>query len=117
MYSPIFESVSSNYKEIKFVKCNIDEGKRVAVRFGVRSIPTTIIIKDKEVTSSMSGFMTEEQLKNFVSSNIKRRRIKMEIILQNPMIMFLIGLVTTCVIVYFIMPANMILKRKKSIVF
>lgn len=71
MYSPIFESVSSNYKEIKFVKCNIDEGKRVAVRFGVRSIPTTIIIKDKEVTSSMSGFMTEEQLKNFVSSNIK----------------------------------------------
>lgn len=33
------------------------------------------------------------------------------------MIMFLIGLVTTCVIVYFIMPANMILKRKSPLSF
>ncbi len=45
MYSPIVEEVSNDYDgKIKFVKVDADENENIAAKYGIMSIPTTLLI-------------------------------------------------------------------------
>ena len=67
--SPILESVSDSLTgRVKVVKVNVDESPNVAQKFGVRSIPTLVLIKDGEVVSRQTGAGTEQQLLEFINS-------------------------------------------------
>ncbi len=72
MYGPIFENMASTNQGALMVKCDVEESKRVAARFGIRSIPTTVVIKDKELIARQSGILWEDQLKQFVNDAIKQ---------------------------------------------
>jgi thioredoxin 1 len=60
---PVFEEVSEEVKDAKFVKVDVDKAQATAGAFGVMSIPTLIILKDgKEVqrfqgVQNKSGFV------------------------------------------------------------
>lgn len=49
MLSPIVEEVARDNSDIKVVKINIDENEELAVKYGVASIPTLIVIENGEV--------------------------------------------------------------------
>ena len=68
MFGPIFEKVEKETKKIKFFKLNVDENEDICKKYGVMSIPTTIIFKDGKEISKNIGFMDEDSLKDFINN-------------------------------------------------
>lgn len=63
-YSPIFEKVAKDYiGRAVFGKVNTDEFSFLNVH-GIRSLPTTVIIKNQQVVEKINGIITEEALRN-----------------------------------------------------
>ncbi len=56
MIAPIIEDLSEEYQgKIKVGKLDVDENQQTAIRYGVRSIPTVLFIKDGEVKDTIIG--------------------------------------------------------------
>lgn len=60
MTEPIIEQLSSEIKDVKFVKVDVDKNAEVASQYSVFSIPTFVIIKDGKVASQFVGAMGKE---------------------------------------------------------
>jgi thioredoxin 1 len=50
--------------KIKIAKVNIDENQRLAADFGIRSIPTLLVLKGGVVQEQMVGAMNKAALKS-----------------------------------------------------
>lgn len=60
---PIIEKVASKVSgKAKVGKCNVDDNKNLANRFGIRAIPTLIIFKDGKEIERMMGLQQENVL-------------------------------------------------------
>ena len=68
MFGPIFESVAKDFKNIIFFKINVDKNEEICKKYGVMSIPTTIIFKDGKEIKKNVGFMDEDTLKDFIEN-------------------------------------------------
>jgi len=56
MIAPIVEELAEEYNgKVKVGKLDVDENQQAAVKFGVRSIPTVLFIKDGEVKDTIIG--------------------------------------------------------------
>jgi len=56
MIAPIIEELSDEYEgKIKVGKLDVDENQNTAIRYGVRSIPTVLFIKDGKVIDQIIG--------------------------------------------------------------
>ena len=69
--APIIEALAEEYAEKAVIgKCNVEEDEEMAVRFGVRNIPTVIFIKNGAVIDKVVGASTratyEEKLKSLL---------------------------------------------------
>ncbi|WP_230369395.1 thioredoxin family protein [Paludibacterium denitrificans] len=47
MFGPTFEAAAANHPDIVFGKINTEEQQELAAHFGIRSIPTLIVLKDR----------------------------------------------------------------------
>ena len=64
MISPILDELASEYDgKVKIGKVNIDEYQSLAIRFGVRAIPTLILFKDGKVAEQIVGVKSKRDLK------------------------------------------------------
>ena len=68
MFGPIFEKVEKETENIQFFKVNVDENEDICKKYGVMSIPTTIIFKDGKDIAKNVGFMDEDTLKDFINN-------------------------------------------------
>jgi len=67
MMAPIFAAAAEKFAgKAKFVKVNIDEAPEIAAKFGVRSIPTIVAIKDGKEAGSHVGLMKPDAFEKFV---------------------------------------------------
>lgn len=67
IYAPIFEKIQQEYyQDFIFAKINVDENPMVAERFGISSIPTTLLIKDGLFLRKLVGVMNYSTLKQFL---------------------------------------------------
>ena len=71
MLGPVLEEVSEEVENVEFVKVNVDNDGDVARSFGVQSIPTLIILKNKEEISRKIGFAPKNQLVDWIKENTK----------------------------------------------
>ncbi|MCA9496135.1 MAG: thioredoxin [Nanoarchaeota archaeon] len=69
MLGPVFEKLSEEEKDVKFVKINVDEANELAATHNIRSIPTLLIVKDGKVLKEAAGAMSKDQLKELLDSN------------------------------------------------
>lgn len=63
MQGPIVEKVAATFDgRAKVAKLNVDESGQMAEKYGVRSIPTLIVLKDGKVVQQFVGMQSETQL-------------------------------------------------------
>jgi len=69
MMKPVFEKVASNNDtDVQMFTMNIDENREVAVKYGVRSIPTIKVFDGGEVKETKIGVLAEQSIKELVSN-------------------------------------------------
>ena len=69
--APRVEEAAQQYGEqIKVCKVDIEEHRDLAVQYGIRSIPSLIIFKSGEVSGVQVGALTQEQLGEFIDTEI-----------------------------------------------
>lgn len=67
MLHPVFEEVSNELTDCKFISVDVDENQQLAARFNVRAVPTIVVLKDGQVKKVTAGYMDGETLKNFIT--------------------------------------------------
>ncbi len=67
MFGPIFEKVSEKHPDIKFAKINTEEEQDLAAAFGINSIPTLAIFRDKILLFKQPGLLQEKILEDLIS--------------------------------------------------
>ena len=70
-YGPIFERASENITDVTFAKVNTEEQQALAAQFGVRSIPTTAIIKEQVMIFNQGGVLPKEALSDILKQAIE----------------------------------------------
>ena len=55
---------------MKVCKMDVDSNQDLAVQYGVRSIPTLLIFKNGEVTSTQIGAVSKQQLEDFIAEEV-----------------------------------------------
>lgn len=62
MFGPVFEKASEQYPDIVFAKCNTELQQQVAGSFGIRSIPTMAVFREKILIYMQPGALPEQGL-------------------------------------------------------
>ena len=65
-FGPIYEKTAEQYPDIVFGKVNTEDEQAVAGQFQIRSIPTTVILKEGIMIFQQAGVMPEEALKDVI---------------------------------------------------
>lgn len=64
MISPLLDELASEYDgKVKIVKVNIDEQQELATKYGIRAIPTLLLINKGQVAEQMVGAKSKRDLK------------------------------------------------------
>jgi thioredoxin 1 len=72
MVSPVVEELGEKQKsKLKAVKLNTDENPSIAQKYGIRAIPTLILIMNGEEIGRFVGYQPLEQLEGQVLSHLE----------------------------------------------
>jgi thioredoxin 1 len=75
MFGPVFERVSEQHQDAVFGKVDTEAQQALAASFGITSIPTLMIIRDKVILYSQPGAISEPALEDLIA---KAREIDMD---------------------------------------
>ena len=69
--SPVIDELSSDFQgKVSVTKINVDESGTIASKFGIRGIPTVLILKDGKIEKQLVGVhpknVYEEELKKIM---------------------------------------------------
>ena len=65
---PIFESISSKYADIRFVKVNVDEQQGLATRYGIRGIPVIKFFCEGREVGEIVGYVSQNELEKRINA-------------------------------------------------
>ncbi|DAB34225.1 MAG: thioredoxin 1 [Sulfurospirillum sp.] len=69
MLAPVIEELAEDFDgKAKICKVNTDEEQDVAVKYGIRSIPTILFFKDGELVDQMVGASSKQILADKINS-------------------------------------------------
>lgn len=67
--APVIDELSEEYAgRVKVVKMNVDENPSTPQKYGVRAIPTLVLIKNGETVESVTGGMPKANLVSLLDS-------------------------------------------------
>ena len=66
-FAPIFEKVAENNPDITFGKVNTEEQQALADQYGIRSIPTLMVVRDGIILLNQGGMLPEEAFGKLIS--------------------------------------------------
>ncbi len=66
MFGPIFEKVAGKNPDLTFGKVNTEEEQELAAEFGIQSIPTLMIFRDRVLLFSQPGALPEAALEDLI---------------------------------------------------
>jgi len=63
MIAPIVEELAKEYDgKVKIAKCDVDSNQQVAIKYGIRSIPTLLIFHNGEVAEQIVGALPKSHI-------------------------------------------------------
>ncbi len=60
---PILDEISET-TDIKVIKIDVDENQELAIKYGIRSIPTLLFYRKGEMISQLNGMQSKEVILN-----------------------------------------------------
>ena len=75
MFGPVFERVSEQHEDAVFGKVDTEAQQALAASFGITSIPTLMIIRDKVILYAQPGAISESVLEDLIA---KAREVDMD---------------------------------------
>ena len=64
MIAPVLDELATEYQgKIKIGKVNVDDYQNLAAQYGIRSIPTLLVLKNGQVAEQMIGAKSKRDLK------------------------------------------------------
>ncbi|MGX1097196.1 thioredoxin [Amorphus sp. MBR-141] len=71
MIAPSLEQIAAEMDgKVKIAKLNIDENQNIAMKYGVRSIPTLILFKDGKPAATQVGAAPKGKLVDWINASI-----------------------------------------------
>ncbi|MBJ12260.1 MAG: thioredoxin [Candidatus Marinimicrobia bacterium] len=69
--APIIEEIAAEYEgKVKVGKVDVDQNQNTAMQFGVRSIPTLLVLKDGKVSQQIVGAVPKENITKVLDETI-----------------------------------------------
>ena len=69
--TPVMNEIKSNYSNVKFEEYDIDEYSDITEEYGVRSVPTVIIVKDGIELQRFTGLSSKMAYVNAINEAVK----------------------------------------------
>lgn len=66
-FAPVFEASSNQHTDVTFGKVNTEEQPELAGMFGIRSIPTLMILREKVILYSEAGALPAHALEEIIA--------------------------------------------------
>lgn len=67
MVAPVVEAMAQDYRgRLRVAKVNVDDNPTLAIRYGIRGIPTLLIFKGGQVVSQVIGYVPKNVLSDKV---------------------------------------------------
>ena len=71
---PLLEKLATAFNgAFRLAKVDVDKNQQLAGMFGVRSIPTVILVKDGQIVDGFAGALPEGQLREFLQRHVQPR--------------------------------------------
>ena len=71
MIAPVLEELAEDFDgKLKIAKLNIDQNEQTAPKYGIRSIPTLILMKGGNVEATKVGAMSKSDLAAFIEQSL-----------------------------------------------
>ena len=69
--APIIEEIAEDYKgKVKVGKVDVDQNQNTAMKYGVRSIPTLLLMKNGEVINQLVGAVPKANITDLLDSSL-----------------------------------------------
>jgi thioredoxin 1 len=65
-FKPIFEAAAARHEGVAFASCDTEAEQELAAAFGIRSIPTVAVFREKVLLYSQPGMLPAEALDSIV---------------------------------------------------
>jgi thioredoxin 1 len=69
--TPVMNEIKGNYSNVKFEEYDIDEYSDITEEYGVRSVPTVIIVKDGVELQRFTGLSSKMAYVNAINEAVK----------------------------------------------
>ena len=60
-FAPVFEKAAEAHKDVVFAKVNTDDQQELAGAFGIRSIPTLMVFREKVILFQQAGALPGQE--------------------------------------------------------
>jgi thioredoxin len=83
-FAPVFEKASETHQDVVFAKINTDEQQELAGSFGIRSIPTLMVFREKVILFQQAGALPGNALEQVITQakNLDMAKVHQEIASQ-----------------------------------
>lgn len=68
--APILREIAAEMPEVRIVQVNVDDNPQSAQKFGVRAIPTLLMVKDGAVVGTKIGAASKPDLLEFIGQSV-----------------------------------------------
>jgi len=66
-FAPVYEKASETHSDVVFAKVNTDEQQELAGAFGIRSIPTLMVFREKVILLQQAGALPGQALEQVIT--------------------------------------------------
>ncbi len=66
-FAPVYEKAAESHPDVVFAKVNTDEQQELAGAFGIRSIPTLMVFRDKVILFQQPGALPGNALEQVIA--------------------------------------------------
>lgn len=66
MLAPVIEQLANERTDVTVCKVNVDEEQELAVKFGIQSIPTLVLLKDGKECGRAVGYRDYKSVNDFI---------------------------------------------------